>query len=260
MRFSLHVLALALLPVSAHASDTEQLLPEKDELTAADPLTHVDHFLPPEIAGDIESGRIWTGHLAPPGTFDARFVGPVRDEGDGTCRRATYWFLLEEIPGQGTRIAKRRPAKDLVAPRAATSGGQCIAETGMVPRNDRYPDRQLYGLRTLAEIVDSAKSGAVARDQVECRTDDGACEDAMATLAAFDLQDLISLQVRSLVKDCGPIEGRTRLCTMRPIGDGDPFMLEARFPDRNTGQTWKLEWEARDGEPLALSMLRTMIV
>ena len=260
MRFSLLLLALVAMPVSVQADSTEQLLPEKDELIAADPLAHVYRFLPPEIAGDIEVGRIWTGHLALPGTFDALFTGPVRDEGDATCRRATYRFLLEEIPGQGTRIAKRRPAKDLVAPRAATSGGQCIAETGMVPRNDRYPDRQLYGLRTLAEIVERAQSGAVARDQVECRTDDGACEDALATLAAFDLQDLISLQVRSLVKDCGPIEGRTRLCTMRPIGDGDPFILEARFPDRSTGQTWKLEWEARDGEPLALSMLRTIII
>ena len=123
MRFFPYFLALALLPVSGHADDTEHLLPEKDELTAADPLTYVDYFLPPEIAGDIKSGRIWTGHLAPPGTFDARFIGPIRAEGDGTCRRATYWFLLEENPGQGTRIAKRRPAKDLVAPRAATSGG-----------------------------------------------------------------------------------------------------------------------------------------
>ena len=260
MRFSLHVLALALLPVSAHASDTEQLLPEKEELTAADPLAQVDYFLPPETARSIESGRIWTGHLAPPGQFDALFTGPVRDEGDGTCRRATYRFLLEEVTGQGTRIAERRPVQDLVAPRAASSGDECVAETGMVPRNDRFPDRQLYGLRTIAEIVESARTGAVRTDQVECRTDDGPCADALATLAAFDPQDLVSLQVRSLAKDCGPVEGRTRVCTMRPIGDGDPFILEARFPDRESAETWKLEWEARDGEPLALSMLRTMII
>ena len=260
MRFSLLLLALVAMPVSVQADSSEQLLPRKDELTAVDPLTQIDHFLPPEIADSIEIGRIWTGHLAPPGQFDALFTGPVRDEGDGTCRRATYRFLLEEVPGRGTRIAKRRPTKDLVAPRAVTGGDECIAETGMVPRNDRYPDRQLYGLRTLAEIVESAKTGAVARDQVECRTDDGACRDALATLAAFDLQELISLDVRSLVKDCGPEEGRTRLCTMRPIGDGDPFTLEARLPDRESSQTWKLEWEARDGEPLALSMLRTTII
>lgn len=89
---------------------------------------------------------------------------------------------------------------------------------------------------------------------------DGACEDALATLAAFDLQDLISLEVSSLAKDCGPVEDRTRLRTMRPIGDGDPFILEARFPDRESAQTWKLEWEARDGEPLALSTMRTTII
>ena len=47
---------------------------------------------------------------------------------------------------------------------------------------------------------------------------------------------------------------------MSPIGDGDPFILEARFPDRCTAQTWKLEWDVRDGEPFALSMLRTTII
>ena len=81
MRFFPYFLALALMPVSAHADDTEQLLPKKDELIAADPLTHVDHFPPPEIARSIENGRIWTGHLAPPGQFDALLTGPVRDEG-----------------------------------------------------------------------------------------------------------------------------------------------------------------------------------
>ena len=58
-------------------------------------------------------------------------------------------------------------------------------ETGMVPRNDRYPDRQLYGLRTLAEIVESAKTGAVARDQVECRTDDGGVRGCLGDTRRF---------------------------------------------------------------------------
>lgn len=260
MRLLLAALGVAIMPAPAQAGEAEQPLPSRDVLIASDPLDQVGLFFPAELARTIESGRIWTGHLAPPGTFDAIFTGPVRDGKDGTCRRATYRFLLEDLPGGGSRIAERKPAQDLVAPRAAAGGARCVAATGMVPRQTRYPDRQLYGLRTLAEIIDTAKFGGIGPDQLECRTDAGECDDALATLAAFDPRDLTMLNVQGLGKDCGPIEGRTRLCSIRPVGEGEPFLIEARFPDRDSAQTWKLEWEARDGAPLKLSMLRTTII
>ena len=259
LRF-LSALALIAMPVIAQADDTAAPLPARDILAAAGPLEQVELFLPADIARTIESGRIWTGHLAPPGRFDAVFTGPVRDGQDGTCRRAVYRFLLEDVPGKGSRIAKRRPVQDLVAPRAAAGGSRCIASTGMVPRQTLYPDRQLYGLRTLAEIIDTAKFGGLGPEQIECRTDAGGCDDALATLAAFDPQDLAMLTVRGLEKECEPAEGRTRLCRIRPIGERDPFLIEARFPDADSVKPWKLEWEARDGEPLKLSMLLTTII
>ena len=260
MRKVLLALAAVLIPVAAAAQPEDGTLPSRALLLADDPMDHVGDFLPAEIASTIEEGRIWTGHLAPPGQFDAAFTARARPAADGTCRRTVHQFLLGEAPNGQSRIVRRGEPRELVAVGYEAADGGCNAITGFVPSDDRYAKRQLYGLRTIVDIFRAAKNDEIGPKQVDCRMDEGACPDALATLAAFDPQDVSLVAVRSLEKDCKPAEGRTRLCVARTIEEGDPFVLEVRLPDEDGLKTWKLNWEVRNGEPLSLVMLRTLII
>lgn len=258
----LSVLVLVALPVPASAQGSP--VGTADDLLQSNAMEHAAVLLSPEALAEVESGRIWRGHLAPSGTLDALFEGRIRKGAEGTCVKTVYRLTLSTAdgPARGDALVyvRQRKTDELYALAAEMRMTGCLPLSGFIQRDPAYPDRQAYALRTLSEMLDAADQGQVGAHQVICRTDDGPCTDALKTLAGLDLSNLYTIEISSGKKLCDPPIGRTRICYRQPIGENQPFEIEARLRVPQSPRVWILQWIAEDGKELRLNLLQTIVI
>lgn len=248
----------------AHAQDgpTASL----EELRAGNAMSLADRLLPADVRNDVISGTLKREHHLPGQAFDAIYTGSIRPGERQTCLQSEYRVELHdetvdpnaERADPDARLPVTNTSRyEKIALANADSGTGCAPATGFVHASVQYPDRQLYAMRTLAEIIGVAGSGGIAPEQVDCTAGGEPC-DGVAQLAALDIGELSAVSITSGRKRCDPAEGRVRTCYSEPIAAGDPFLIEATL-SAGSGQIWKASWTAENGRPLALSLRKSMI-
>lgn len=266
-----HIMRLIFCPLlalgltfTAHAQDgpTASL----KELRAGDAMALADRLLPADARGDVVSGIVRREHHLPGQAFDAIYTGSVRPGAGQTCVRTEYRVVLHnetvdpnaERADPNARLPVTKTSRhEKIALANPNSAVGCATSTGFVHADRQYPERQVYALRTLAEMVAVARAGGINDEQVDCRTQGDLC-DGLAQLSKLDLNSLSAVRVTSGRKHCNPSEGRVRTCYAEPIGAGNPFDIEATL-SAGPGQIWKVSWTAEDGKPLTLSLRKSMI-
>ena len=239
------------------------------QLRAGDAMAIVAHVLPGKTRAEVVSGYIRREHHLPGQAFDVVYHGRAgTDMTDGLCQRVIYRATFHETslsptadeadPAARLKLTQRSDRTQIALAQASTSSN-CIPATGFVPRDSRYPDRQRYALRTLNEIISVAGQDRIAATQIVCEIDETNCADPAAHLAALDPMALSSIRIISLRRRCEPAKGRVRQCSREPIGDGEPFRIEASVLSPKPGRVWSVTWIAQDGEPLAISLRETVI-
>jgi hypothetical protein len=252
------------LTFTAHAKDgpTASL----KELREGDAMALADRLLPPDARDDVVSGIVRREHHLPGQAFDAIYTGSVRPGAEQTCVRTEYRVVLhnETVDPNAERAdpSARLPVTETsrhekIALANTVNAAGCTTATGFVQADLQYPDRQVYALRTLAEMVAVAQAGGINDEQVDCRTQGDLC-DGVAQLAELDVNSVSTVRITSGRKHCNPLEGRVRTCYAEPIGAGNPFEIEATL-SAGPEQIWKASWTAEDGKPLALSLRKSMI-
>ena len=261
--FSSLSIAVALaLPVHAQDGPTASL----EELRAGDAMALADRLLPADARNDVVSGTVRREHHLPGQAFDAIYTGSIRP-GDGkTCVRWDYRVELhnETVDPNDERadpearlpITKTSRNEEIALANADSATG-CAPATGFVQARGQYPDRQLYAMRTFAEMIDVAGAGGIAPEQVDC-ADGGEPCDGVAKLAALDIGQLSGVRITSGRKRCDPAEGRVRTCHVEPVQEGEPFDIEATL-SAGSGQMWEASWTAVNGKPLALTLRKSLI-
>ena len=225
-----------------------------------------DRLLPADVRDDVVSGSVRREHHLPGQAFDAIYTGSIRRGEGQTCLQSEYRVELhnEAVDPNAERAdpKARLPVtktfrNEKIALGDVDGANGCVPVTGFVSASEQYPDRQLYAMRTLAEIIGVAGVGGIASEQVDCTAEGGPC-DGIAQLAALDIGELSTVRITSGRKRCDPSEGRVRTCYNETIVSGNPFHIEATL-SAGSGQIWKANWTAENGKPLALSLRKSMI-
>ncbi|NVD45688.1 hypothetical protein [Qipengyuania atrilutea] len=237
-----------------------------EELRAGDAMALADRLLPADARGDVVSGTLRREHHLPGQAFDAIYTGSVRP-GDGqTCVRSEYRAELhdetadpnaERADPEARLPVTRTSRHEKIALAEPETGSTCAPATGFIHASGHYPDRQLYAMRTFAEMIGVAGAGGIAPAQVDCTADGELC-DGVATLAALDIGQLAAVRVSSGRKRCDPAQGSVRTCYAEPVQEGEPFEIEATL-SAGSGQMWKASWTAANGKPLALTLRKSLI-
>ena len=237
-----------------------------EELRAGNAMSLVDRLLPADVRNDVISGTLRREHHLPGQAFDAIYTGSIRPGEGQTCLQSEYRVELHdesfdpnaERSDPDARLPVTKTSRyEKIALANRDNGTGCAPATGFVHVSGQYPDRQLYAMRTLAEIIGVAAAGGIAPEQVDCAAEGEPC-DGVAQLAALDIGELSTVSITSGRKQCNPAEGRVRTCYSETIVAGDPFHIEATL-SAGSGRIWKANWTAENGKPLALSLRKSMI-
>lgn len=237
-----------------------------EELRAGNAMSLAERLLPADARDDVVSGTVRREYHLPGQAFDAIYAGSIRPGDEQTCLQSEYRVELHdetvdpnaERADPNARLPVTRTSRhEKVALANPDSAISCAPVTGFVHASGKYPDRQIYAMRTLAKMIGVAGAGGIAPEQVDC-TDEGEPCDGVAKLAALDIGLLSTVLVMSGRKRCDPAEGRVRTCYSEPIAEGDPFDIEATL-SAGSGQIWKASWSAEDGKPVALILRKSMI-
>ena len=264
MRLILSPLLALGFSFSAYAQDAPTA--SLEELRAGNAMALADRLLPPDARSDAVSGNVRREHHLPGQAFDAIYTGSVRPGEGQTCVRSEYRVELhDETLGPNAERADpdaRLPVTGMsryekIALAEAETGSPCAPASGFVSASEQYPDRQLYAMRTLAEMIGVAGSGGITPEQVDCTADGKPC-DGVAALAALDIGQLTAVRITSGRKRCDPSEGRVRTCYAEPVREGEPFDIEATL-SADSGKMWRASWSAVNGKPLALTLRKTLI-